>query len=366
MGIEVLTAQDLTAHAVGVLGLDPEAVDLLSAEAMAASLRRAASFLCPTTSGALTRAVDETLVRLPGYTDDTRWQIEAVLASLVSYGDLLELPYEDEGVARRRLFLGVPAFVRRASDTCLLIGVRPEGAPLVRDDLLAKIEYDAHVRLIRATTPADAELLVADRLTELQPEQWFGTPRIASPEEVVSLYTARLDVARASGDIEGLRIIDPATSVTYYRGRWRPPKPTDTGRFVARRPQAFGADLWCFAEIAGGRATRLVDLPIGSVLVPAADEAWRLQAAIDCLAGHRQRVAVYTDPRSHRSVVDLFSPVPSWMQRRLDVVGTPLLRSRGALFSYALPDSELHEELECLRTMLWTVDASIGGMADAG
>jgi hypothetical protein len=305
-------------------------------------------------------------VRLPGYADDTRSQIEAVLVSLVSYGDLLDLPFDDEGVARRRLFLGVPAFVRRESDTCLLIGVRPEGAPLVRDDLLARIEYDVHVRLIRSATPAVAELLVADRLIELQPEQWFGTPRVALPEEVVSLYTARLDLARASGDIVGLRILDPATSVKYYRGRWRTPKPTDTGRFVARRPQAFGTDLWCFAEIARGHATRLVDLPIGSLLVPAADEAWRLQAAIDCLAGQQQRVAVYTDPRSHRSVVDLFSPVPSWMQRRLDVVGTPLLRSRGALFSYALPDRELDEELECLRTMMWTVDSSRGGIADAG
>jgi len=362
MGIEVLTAQDLTAHAVQVLGLDAGAIDLLSVEAMAASLRRAASFLCPTTPGILIRTVDEALVRLPGYSDDTWSQIESVLDSLLSYGDLLELPFDDEGVARRRLFLGVPAFVRRASGTCLLIGIRPEGAPLVRDDLLARIEYDAHVRLIRSTSSTVAELLIADRLTELQPEQWFGAPRVALPEEVVAPYAARLDVARASGDFEGLRMIDPTAPVTYYRGRWRSPRPSDSGRFVARRPQAFGTDLWCFAEIAGGQATRLIDLPIVSMLAPAADEAWRLQAAIDVLEGHQQRLAVHANPRSHLSIVDLFSPMPSWIQRRLDVVGTPLLRSRGALFCYSLPNLELHEELEFLRIMMWTVNASLGEM----
>jgi len=364
MGVAELSGQEAAVRAIAGLGLDPASVGPQSEEAMAASLRRAASFMCPTTPGMLIRSVDETIMGLPGYDDDTKPQLEAVLDSLLSYGDLLELDADEAGLRQRRLFLAAPAFVRRVSGTCLLIGIRPEAAPLVGDELLARVEYKAHVRLIRSSTVGVAEQLAADGLSELTPEQWLASPRAASPDEVVKLYTARLETARPSGDIEGLRIIDPSAQVRYYRGRWRPTKSADTGHYVARRPQAYGADLWCFAEVTKGQATRLLDLPAGTLASPAADEAWRLQAAIDALNGHHQSVIVRGAERPHLSVVDFFSPVPSWMQRRLDIVGTPLARSRGALFSYTLLDHELPEELQFLWDMVWTRESPAQGTAD--
>jgi hypothetical protein len=48
------------------------------------------------------------------------------------------------------------------------------------------------------------------------------------------------------------------------------------------------------------------------------------------------------------------SPIPSWAQRRLDIIGTPMLRSPGALFSYGVRREDVAEELEFLASMLWT------------
>ncbi len=352
MDVKRLSPGQVSDSALHSLGLGDAGVDLVSTEALAASLRRAASFLCSATPGQIVRSVVEVLEGLPGYSEDTKGQLEALLDALVGYGDLLELPADSVESGGLRIFLGSPAFVRRTSGSCLLIGVRPDGAQLVGDDLAALIEYEGHARFVPPSEVLD-ELLASSGLTELSAEQWLRAPRQAEAHELVREYDGRLHAAGPSGDIDNPRILDPSARVTYYRGRWRPPKPADTGTFVARRPQAYGADLWCFARVTGGHFSQLVDLPVFGSLIPGADEAWRLQAAIDAAAGHPQLVRVRGGAAANSAVLDFFSPVPSWAQRRLDVVGTPLLRGRGALFSYGLPTSEVAEELQFLSDMLW-------------
>ena len=365
MGVERLDPFDLTTEAVEALGLDADALDLFSVEVLAASIRRAASFLCPTTPGALVRAVTEVLSGLPGFDEKTRDQVDDVVESLVSYGDLFELPLDDVGGKRRHLFLGPPAYVRRTNG-CLLLGVRPEGAPLVSEGLPGETEHDGHVRLIRPDGSESVhELLAAEGLTELQSEQWLKAPRQSTPEEAAAVYIDRLGVAVESGSIDGVRVIDPASSVDYYRGRWRSLRPSDNGQFVARRPQAFGADLWCFADVRNGEVETLIDLPVQAPLAPGSDEAWRLQAALDAAALRPQRLRVRDGGRPAWATVDFFSPLPSWAQRRLDAVGAPVLRSRGALFSYAVLRAELGDEVNFLERMMWLSSTSLeGGGAD--
>ena len=340
---------------VETLGLDSHSFDLGSTESLAACIRRAASFLCPTTARRLITTVGEALDGLPGGGADLSAQLEALIDSMIGYGDLLELPTEGGADGRRQLFLGVPAFVRRrATNTCLLLGIRPEGAPLVGDDLLELIEPEGHVRVIgRGDSEPLHEHLTASGLVEFQMEQWLQAPRTAAPGEVISLYTTRLAANPSSGDVQGLRLIDPDAPVTYYGGRWRALLRSDNGRFVGRRAQAFGADLWCLVEVADGEVTSLLDFPIQSPLAPGADEAWRLQAALDALGGRPQQVRVRRRIAQRMAALDFFSPVPSWMQRRLDVIGAPVERSGGALFSYALPEQEVSEELAFARDLLW-------------
>ncbi len=345
--------------AVRALGLGQAGVDLLSPEALAASLRRAASFLCPATPRRIVQSVFEALAGLPSYNAEIRAQLESMLEALIGYGDLLELPSDTTDPTGRRIFLGAPSFVRRASGSCLLVGIRPDGAALADEELSSLIEYDGHTRMIRSSgSDALDEVLASSGLTELSSEHWLKAPRVVRASDVVNEYQQRLQASGSSGEIDILKVIDPSTPVNYYRGRWREPKKGDRGSFVARRPQAFGADLWSFAAVSDGKVVKLIDLPVGLSLAPAADEAWRLQAAIDAVAGEPQRLRVRAGTRSDSMVLDLFSPLPSWAQRRLDVVGTPLLRSRGALFSYSVPDDEIDEECRFLSDMLWmTTDA---------
>lgn len=340
---------------VEALGLDSRSFDPGSTESLAASVRRAASFLCPTTARRLITAVGEALEGIPGGGADVRIQLEAIIDSMIGYGDLLELPSEGESAGRRHLFLGVPAFVpRKGTNSCLLVGIRPEGAPLIGDDLLDLIEHDGHVRLIgRSTSEALHDQLSASGLVELRMDHWLQAPRTAEPGEIISFYVTPLSASASTGEVEGMRVIDPDAPVTYYRGRWRTLRESDHGRFVGRRAQAFGADLWCLVDVVAGDVTHLLDLPVQSPLAPGADEAWRLQAALDALGGRPQQVRVRPRIRDGWTAVDLFSPVPSWMQRRLDLVGMPLERSGGALFSYALPDQEVAEEIAFARDLLW-------------
>lgn len=353
MAVERLDAPSVARETVSALGLQADSVELASEAALAASIRRAASFLCPVPPRRLIRAVVEALSGLPALQGEGTDQVEQLLEQLVACGDLLELPLEDSRGRTRHLFLGPPTYVRR-SNRYILLGVRPEGAPLISDDPLVDIRYLGHLRTIRSheAGPTD-ELLRAEGLTELRAEQWLRPPRELSAEQLVAAYTARLDAVGPARDLEGTRVLDPQTDARYYRGRWRPLKPGDRGQFVARRSQAFGADLWCFAEVANGTVVRLVDLPLDSALGRGSDEAWRLQAAIDALAGRPQRVRVRGAVAEGATVIELFSPPPSWMQRRLDLLGTPVASSRGALFSYTLSPADLDEELAFLESMMW-------------
>ena len=273
----------------------------------------------------------------------------------MAYGDLLELPVEGEDAQRRQLFLGPPAYVlREGSNRALLIGVRPEGAALLSEDLMRRVEYFGHARAIRGVEGAPiGELLEDEGLIALQSEHWLQTPRASTSEELLRFYTDRLEAVGSQGGEVELRVIDPTSSVTYYRGRWKTVAPSDSGYFVGRRPQAFGADLWCFARVAEGSVMKAIDLPVQSPLAPGADEAWRLQAALDASRKNPQRLRVSATEDVSRRVLQFFSPVPSWLQRRLDVVGVGSQPSTGALFAYEIAADEVEGEVNFAEAMLW-------------
>src|ERR1022692_614561 len=119
MGVARLSPAQASESALHTLGLGNAGINLFSTEALAASLRRAASFLCPATPGRIVRSVLEVLEGLPGYSDETKGQLETLFDTLVGYGDFLELPAEDLESTGLRIYLGPPSFVRRESGSCL-------------------------------------------------------------------------------------------------------------------------------------------------------------------------------------------------------------------------------------------------------
>ncbi|MEU6410327.1 hypothetical protein [Microbispora sp. NPDC046933] len=272
---------------------------------------------------------------------------------LVSIGDLVELPHQGKR-GGRQLYLGPPSYVEKAPGQYLLLGVRPNGASLVDESVGAKMHYESHARLLEIDMEVAAARLRAVGLHEIHRSHWLKHPRLESAPAVVDVMHQRLDRAAESGHIAGLKIIDPETSVRYYRARWRLPAEGDSGDFVARRPQAYGADLWCLVRVKNGVPSALVDLPVDDPAAPGCDEAWRLQAAIDAVAGRPQLLRLRSDAEGDGSrVLDLFGPVPGWAQRYLELAGAPVSRARGALISYRVPMSAIVELLAFFADMLW-------------
>lgn len=215
--------------------------------------------------------------------------------------------------------------------------------------MTTRIDYLNHVRRL---FPESSENLRADLkqfgLTELSMEVWRkeSPPREASNEHLRRLSS---EFKPISGLIEGLKILNSAKPVTHYRRRWEEAK-TQTGRFVARRPQAYGNDAWCYIELAQGQVVKLLEFPTTNSRLRGCDEAWRLQLAIDAERSQPQRFKVRNE--MHSSVVELYSPLPMWATRRWDVAGEPVPTVSG-LFAYKFPASEILEEIKFMHRELW-------------
>lgn len=359
MTITTLTLDEAKTISVRALGLDSERLSLESPEAIATSIRRAASFLCPIDPRTLVDSVIEVLS--PLQTDPPkREDLMELLEQIVSTGDLVELTTGTYGRQSRLLYLGPPSFIEKAPGQYLVTGVRPEAVPLLSEDF--KIDHVHHTRTV-SLEPASAEVqLRASGLHKVTLSKWVGQPGAVSAPAYIKQFRLRLSVGRVAGAVEGLSIIDPSTRVDYYRGRWRSPASGDNGTFVGRRPQAYGADLWCVVQLLNGVPERLIDLPLDGGPGPARDDAWRLQAAMDAVDFRSQcyRVHRSTGASSDQLVVDFFSPLPTWTERHLGLVGNPANRSPGALFTYLVPATSMAGLQSVLAETLWMIELAEG------
>jgi hypothetical protein len=351
-------------HAIGTaaLGLDPSAVDLTSVECIAASLRRAASFLCPCSSRTLIDVVYHSLLEMQESSNDLRAIIDDTLVAMIAYGDLVECRerLDGSGPSRSLLFASPPAFVLRQDGTAFLIGLTPDQTVLLPESLSQGIEYSKHVRRLRTRDEQGIRSLLKDYpFIELTPEQWLKIPSSSNPRHFLSQFDEALSDSGRAGDIADLWILDPAKPVRHYRGRWAQ-QGSRSGRFLGRRRQQYGADLWCYVELETGFPTKLIDLPLRETSWRACDEAWRLQAAIDSLNSSAQEYRLRSGTLRGTKILDLFSPIPRWMQRRLDYVGEPVL-GLGCLLSYSIREAEIGEELTVLKEKLWMQEVRSSG-----
>lgn len=358
MAVEIISRDRASRLTVQSLGLDPSLLDATAPEAMAELLRRVASFACPTSDRQLIEVAYVTIRELiddPGL----RERLSDLLRELIGVGDLLELG-SGSSDHQSHVYLGQPSFIRRSGGRYMLIGVRPEGAPLLEGELSDCVRPEGHIRLLELSEDVDLDAALTEHgLRPLSIESWLGNQRSMPPGDLVSRYDARLEAASAGYlELAGALVIDTESSVTYYRGRWRAPTAADTGRFVGRRPRSYGSPVWMYVELRDGVATRAIDLPIGSGAASrGADEAWRLQAALDRLSGTPQLVRLNGSGPEDRSGLLLYSPLPRWVQRRLDLVGVPAPPRLGALMCYSLPSDEAGREIQALEEYMWMTEA---------
>jgi hypothetical protein len=359
--LRVLSTADVHAVSVRALGLDAEALDLESPEALAALVRRAASFTSPCSPKALRGHVLTALTELtdPGANarEELRTSIDETVEALTSYGDLLELPADDpnESASARVLYLAPPTYVC-VDDVLFLLGGLQDGGDAVPSDLRAVVEYRSHTRRVRPNDLADAsKRLRAIGWVELRRDLWLPAPIQGEPKQLIERANSTLAAKPTAGEVPGLSVLDPQAPTTYYRGRWKEPT-RKSGRFVARREQRYGADLWSYVELANGAVTHLTDLPLSAQTgVRPCDAAWHLQMAIDAQAGRPQFYRRRPRPVTGAVLVDFFSPVPLWARRRWDVLGEEVPRN-GSLFAYRFPADVYADVERTLHSDLWLAD----------
>ncbi|XXF79750.1 hypothetical protein P2318_08310 [Myxococcaceae bacterium GXIMD 01537] len=348
-----LTVEEVHARKICELGLDPEALDLTTPEGLAGALRRAASYLCPCSAATLVRAVVRPLRGLVPDLDKAEELIEETLEAMIAHGDLLEQPevQGDAPSARVLLYAAPASFVMRQSGLVVLLGVAAGQLSPLPSELERHIQYLGHVRRLAPSSREDLRSELRQLgLLELTSDAWLKGPKLGAASQFVAANNRALDGVAPSRDIPGLLLLDPTKPVRYYRGRWAEPK-AQTGRFVARRQQAYGADLWCYVRLNNGQPERMVDLPQQGSRWRGCDEAWHLQMAIDAHRGSPQQFRV--GPSVGDAVVlELFSPVPAWARRRWDAIGEPM-PSTGSLFTYLIPKTEIDEERRFAREALW-------------
>lgn len=349
-----LSVAEVHEQKIAELGLDPSSLDLTSIEAIAGALRRTASFLCPCAAATLVRGVVRPLRGLVDNFEAVKFVVEDTLDAMIAHGDILEHRDAEESSGHKisaLLYAAPAAFVTRESGTVILLGIASDQLSALPDDLQARIEYVNHLRRL-SPIPGDnlRNDLVQLGLIELSYADWLRMPPVETAEQHLLCLDRLLDAVQPSRDVPGLLLMDSERPVRYYRGRWVEPH-AQSGRFVARRSQAHGAQLWCYAQLRNGNPERLIDLPIIGSRWRGCDEAWRLQMAIDAKRGAPQQFRVRPGP-GNTSVMEFFSPVPMWARRRWDALGEPV-PSSGCLFAYRLAETELAEELRFTREELW-------------
>lgn len=335
------------------IGLPETTDDPLDDVFLACVVRRSAGIHCPCSRITLRVSVLECLQYLTRDEEDLPDRIDDVIERVIVGGDLLELNdvvTDDPSVKGTWIFAAPPSFVVRPSGSIFLLGVVPDQDSFLSHGLASRITYEGCTRVIASSQDRTLPAVLREHgLQQLSDSAWMRAPSHVSAVDLLSRARARLESERTSGTVSKLRILDSAQPVTYYRGRWTAPK-RQTGVFVARRPQEYGAPIWCLATIEEGSVVRLLDLPYVKTRWRGCDVAWHLQMAIDRCRDNPQ---VYRRCRVADGVrLDFFSPLPLWSQRRLMIVGRAV-PPENCLMSYQLPVAESGTEERFLRERLW-------------
>lgn len=350
--IAELHPQDIVSYCRSVLSIeceDPNIDDLF----LTALLRRTAGVLCPCSRTTLRNSLTESLTFLHDRPEDISTRIKELIEDLIVVGDLLELSdvtIEDKEAKGTWVFASPPAFVERKNGSIFLTGIVPDHDGYLSEEMSRRVVHSYSTRLIVPEPNENlVEILIAEGLNRLSESAWLKTPKLQSAVKFLEKIRQRLAAEPPCPPIAGLEVIDPKKNPTYYRGRWVEPS-NQSGMLIARRPQQFGAPMWCFAELNEGVLIRIIDLPVGTYRWRACDFAWHLQMALDCENEAPQRYRRSDLGSACR--FDFYSPLPLWSERRLMVLGQRCPGEK-SLFAYELPVNESGQEEEFLRENLW-------------
>ena len=345
MELIAASKQDVIEAVLTQLGLGSD-VKFMSEEFLASAIRYTASVVCPTSPRNLVSAVAgamQSIVDIDGF----REQCRSVLDELVAHGDLVESEDISSDTGNRLLYLAPPFFVRLNERQALVLGVAPDGVESIPEGVRVALRGVKRV-VDGVDDPSVAQNLKLAGLEELPYSTWAKSPDAKSFKDVIRQFDRLIDGQPDCGDIEGLRVLRWDTPNRWYLKRWEASGQL-AGRYVARRPRKYGADLWCYVELDKGVAKKLIDLPVGRTVDRGCDQAWRLQCAIDALQGAPQQYRATASGNSAVRVT-IHIPPPAWLLRRWECVGT---RPEGGVFVFEFEAQMAMNETELLERELW-------------
>lgn len=352
MGLDIISGQEALRLLAERLRLPQGGSQLATTEGVAAMLRYAGELECPCSALRLTRRVEGMVDGLlSGFGD-----LEDTLDRVISCGDLVAFGRNERAgfVGRDVIALGPPRFVPLGGAGHLLLGLEPEGQSLLPEAVWRHVELSQEYRRLPAAAVGNVEeLLHGAGYLKVTPATYVKAPEIRLPEDVKRHYDNRLEKANGVDGLEEVQVIRPEASRTYYRGRWGSPSRLSC-RTIIRRKRLYGADLWAYAELVGGRVERLLDL--GSPGQRGCDEAWHLLQALDHVSGSPQLLRVAQDGRGGVFRVDVFSPLPQWATRFMAIMGQPSQGRDGAMFSWLVAGNAIPEVRAFLVQRCWLTD----------
>lgn len=349
MKIESISSDEALRRASASLGVVGETCDFRPM--VAAALRRAASILCPCRPWELSRAVWASLRPVGTVAGLDEALVLDVLDEVLLVGDLAEVTFgrESGGDEQMRLCLMPLSFVRRSQGCVVLLGGRAEETTALPADVANRIVYKGVVRELVPRSNEDLpKLLLEFGLAEVEPAAWLRLPKRENSQDHVQDLLARMPSLSSPRGVEGLVVVGPGS---YYAGRWCAPSKL-SGLFVGRRPQAFGAPIWCAARLSDGQVVSILDLHAPGSRWRPCDVAWQLQAALDATAGVPQSFKRCKDPNSSQTTLEFAAPLPSWAERRLRLCGERIPQGKG-LLRFAVDDRHTSDECQFVRDYLW-------------
>lgn len=313
------------------------------------ALRRAVHILAPAARADLVRFVAEPLAVF----GDRHDAVDGALDEMIVYGDILAMrrqPLDNWGAPAEVLRPAPPTFVRRGNGEFIILGVAGDHPSALSQELDALLVDDG---MVRRLPPQSEDLSTHLRLlgfTRLSEQAWLRMPPVESAVAYLARWQTMLDAAPPiEHAVDGLDLLDGARDPRYYRGRWAAPT-NQSGIYVARRPQLYGAPLWSLVRFEQGQPRRLIDLYADDDRQRPCDLAWRIQAALDAERGVPQRMRLRRAAAT--ASIDFFSPLPAFAERRLTLVATKAVGAQ-CLYSFIVPNARLSEEISTLRALLW-------------
>jgi hypothetical protein len=349
--VRLVSIRDVEEVAVSCLGFNVDSADLLTPEVLAALVRKTASFECPCPRAVLAKSVFRLLEPIcPG--DTLKDTVRGTVNSVTSYGDLVEMHEPSDTASNFLLYLAAPSFLQVSDTLFLLFGVTPDDEDMTPPDLRQRVEPVMYSRRLAVQDPKECrDTLLQAGFESLKLDSWLRCPSRRTASELIALYDDALLKSGPPGVPEDVILIDPTQAVSHYKRRWTKLK-KQTGRFVGRRSQTYGAQLWCYLEVSNGLVTRLLDFPLFETHWRAFDEAWHLLQAMDAVSGQPQGFRVRKTSQKGMAAMDLFSPVPSWATRRWDAVGLRTMPN-SSLMTYIFPEKQIDAECGFAAERMW-------------